>query len=338
VHSRPAGDRARDETGLSFPLTREAVDVDVREVDSAEAWADVVSQCFVPLRTRSFEQSFTGRMEYERLDEAVAVSRVITSGTAADRDAKLASAANSDDLHISLQVSAPGVISQGGRSVRVAAGSVSTYATFAPYYLDYSAPHQMQTIVQVSQRALDLPTRMIEASCHRILTPPTSAARVLFGYVEEVRTGVDAHDGIDDTAATMRDLIATMIHSTFASSRVMPRTTSALRITVERYVHQHFADHGLDVDDIAAAHYISRRRLYQLFETVGTTPADLLRAVRLEAASERLRASDDASVSLIAFESGFSDATTFTRAFRRRYGCVPRDYRRTARGAVVEAA
>jgi AraC-like DNA-binding protein len=56
---------------------------------------------------------------------------------------------------------------------------------------------------------------------------------------------------------------------------------------------------------------------------------------RLDAAALRLRAAAGErreSVTDIAYAVGFSDLSYFSRAFTRKYGVCPRDYRRGARG------
>jgi AraC family transcriptional regulator, positive regulator of tynA and feaB len=85
----------------------------------------------------------------------------------------------------------------------------------------------------------------------------------------------------------------------------------------------------LTIDALAAAHFMSRRRLYQLFDDVGESPAEWIRSRRLQHAALLLRREGDASmgVSDISERSGFADATTFSRAFRRKYGVNPSDFR-----------
>ena len=53
---------------------------------------------------------------------------------------------------------------------------------------------------------------------------------------------------------------------------------------------------------------------------------------RLEECARRLRDPADAarSVTEIAFDCGFTDASYFGRSFRQRYGQTPREFRRTS--------
>src|SRR5690606_17207089 len=96
--------------------------------------------------------------------------------------------------------------------------------------------------------------------------------------------------------------------------------------------------HGLDMDVVAREHFVSRRRLYQVFEAVGMSPASFLRAERLEYAKRLLRDAPDRTVEWVAYESGFSDVTTFARAFRRAEGMTPRDWRLMLRRGELRVA
>ena len=327
----------------------------VLEVESADAWEDVVSSCFVPLNCLGFEPAFHGRMEHAALDAGLSVSLVTTSGTSAERSSRLASHAASDDLHLSLQRSATGLVCAGGQRVTVGPGSVSVYATDAPYYLDYSSPGQQQLIVQVSRSSLGLPRDLLDASRRRLALPGSAAARTLFGFVagqvpslapgrpdgspgrpdgspgrSPVGQGRDADADltVPDADVVARDLAVAMLRSSFTAAPVLPETPGGMRAAILDFVRANAADPTLDVDGIARRHYVSRRRLYDLFEALRTTPGEHLRAVRLGAAAERLAdLADTRTVADIAYACGFDDATTFTRAFRRAFAVTPRDFR-----------
>lgn len=308
----------------------------VLEVESADEWETVVSGCFVPLRCAGFEPSFQGRMEHTGLDEAVSVSLVSTSGTSADRTEGLAHRAHSDDLHLSLQRSSSGTVVAGGGSTTVRPGSVTVYATDRPYYLDYSPTDQQQLIVQVSRASLGLPRNMVEDAMRRLALPGgwrAPAARNLFSYVDALPDGAGVEVG-----DTVRDLAAVMIRSSFGEGSSVPRTSRGLRHSVQEYLRVNATLRGLDMDAVAREHFVSRRRLYQVFEMVGLSPASVLRAERLRIAERLLRDAPDRTVEWVGYESGFSDVTTFTRAFGRAHGVTPREWRRQSRFAGSSAA
>lgn len=294
----------------------------VVEALSADEWELVTSDAFVPLNCVAIEADFHGRIEFERFDEQLMVSHVATDGLAVDRTARQAAHANSDDIHLTFQLGAPGVVRQDGREARVTTGSVTTYATDRAYQLDYTAPGQRQVLVQVSKRALGIPVEMVEASCARLLVNAPDAAGVLWAALEETRGRADAVVG-----ETVRDLAGTMIRSSVAGSRVLPATRGGMLATVRSFMRGNLHDSELDVAHIADAHYISRRFLYELFEPLDETPGEHLRRLRLHRAAALLASPGRGTVWQVAARCGFTDATTFTRAFHREFGTLPRDYR-----------
>jgi AraC-like DNA-binding protein len=292
------------------------------EAVSADEWEHVTSDAFVPLTCVALEPDFHGRIEFERFDDQLMVSHVATDGLAVDRTARQAAHANSDDIHLTFQLGAPGIVRQDGHEARVSAGSVTTYATDRAYQLDYSASGQRQLLVQVSKRALGIPVAMVEESCARLLVNAPDAAEVLFATVTEARGLGGASVG-----ETVRDLAGTMIRSSVTGTRVLPATRGGMLATVRSYMRGNLHDTELDVAHIADAHYISRRFLYELFEPFEETPGEHLRRLRLHRAAALLASSSGGTVLEVAARCGFADATTFTRAFHREFGMLPREYR-----------
>jgi AraC-like DNA-binding protein len=306
----------------------------VLEAESADGWETVVSGCFVPLRCAGFESRFTGRMEHTAIDDRLSVSLVTTCGTSAERTERLAARAESDDIHVSLQRSSSGTVSQCGRSASVRAGSVTVYATDRQYYLDYSRRDQQQLIVQVSRSSLPVPPSMIEAAMWRLTVPggiDSVATRNLFSYAA-ARPAAPDSAAREETAETTRDLLSVMLRSSFGEGSMVPRTAAGLRHAVQQYLRTHATTRGIDMDQVARAHFVSRRRLYQVFEQAGLTPARFLRTERLRAATELLssRGIEPRTIEQIAYATGFDDLRTFERAFRRSYDCSPSQWRAAA--------
>jgi AraC-like DNA-binding protein len=151
--------------------------------------------------------------------------------------------------------------------------------------------------------------------------------------------------GLDDWATPDRprlggallDLVtATLAARLNREEQLTPETRQrALLIRIQTYIEQQLADPGLSPDTIAAAHYISPRYLYRLFETQQTTVAAWIRQRRLEHCRRELLqpASADKPVSAIAARWGFSNAAHFSRVLRTQYGIAPTQYRRAATGS-----
>jgi AraC-like DNA-binding protein len=104
----------------------------------------------------------------------------------------------------------------------------------------------------------------------------------------------------------------------------------ALLRRIHAFIEQHLHDPDLSPATIAAAHHISLRYLYKLFEAQQTTVAGWIRRRRLERCRRDLL--DPAllgrPVSAIGTRWGLPNPAHFSRAFRAAYGLAPVEYRR----------
>ena len=95
---------------------------------------------------------------------------------------------------------------------------------------------------------------------------------------------------------------------------------------VKEVCEAHLADAGFGVDWLADALDVSTRTLQRrLKETSGLTPGAFLRTMRLERAAQLLER-DAESVSEVAAAVGYTDAESFSRAFRQGFGMPPTAY------------
>lgn len=105
-----------------------------------------------------------------------------------------------------------------------------------------------------------------------------------------------------------------------------PSGRSALQ-EVQRWVAAHPAeDHG--IERLAGRAGMSPRHFARLFRAeTGLTPAAYVETVRIEA-GRRLLETGEIALKQIAGACGFRDTDTFRRAFQRRVGTTPAEYRR----------
>jgi AraC family transcriptional regulator len=84
----------------------------------------------------------------------------------------------------------------------------------------------------------------------------------------------------------------------------------------------------LGLESLAAEARQSRAHFQRCFKaTVGETPSGYVARVRIERAAYLMRVTEDTALS-IALAVGYRNPDTFTRAFRRRFGCSPREFRK----------
>ena len=93
------------------------------------------------------------------------------------------------------------------------------------------------------------------------------------------------------------------------------------------WIHAHLND-DLSVEGLAGRACLCPRHFSRRFKTeVGTSPADFVEKLRLDEARRRLSNGDN-SIENVGLSVGFKSADAFRRAFERRLGVSPSDYRR----------
>lgn len=101
-------------------------------------------------------------------------------------------------------------------------------------------------------------------------------------------------------------------------------------IAVQRmqdYIEQNITKE-ITLSDLAKASLFSPWYSYRLFrEQLNMTPTEYIRRLRLSQAALRLREGRERVID-VAFDLGFANVDTFTRAFFREFGCNPGTYRR----------
>ncbi|WNV85863.1 helix-turn-helix transcriptional regulator [Umezawaea sp. Da 62-37] len=130
-----------------------------------------------------------------------------------------------------------------------------------------------------------------------------------------------------------------LAHHLFGLAELVLR--SALRAELDRvdavvarrreaveYMREHLADPALGADRVAEALYISRRRLYQLFDD-GQGVSERIRGLRIDRAKALLADPTAAArgIGEIARDCGFVSAAHFSRTFRQVVGRTPTEFR-----------
>ncbi len=95
---------------------------------------------------------------------------------------------------------------------------------------------------------------------------------------------------------------------------------------IQVILRKHICEADLNVDKAAELCGFSRSALTRRLAKFDTTIVDILTDLKMEAAKDAL-ANSNATVQNIALSLGYSDATAFSRAFRKRTGRSPRAYK-----------
>src|SRR5699024_8253954 len=106
-----------------------------------------------------------------------------------------------------------------------------------------------------------------------------------------------------------------------------PLLDDALLTSAKHQLHLRAGDPELTAARIARSLGCSRAHLYRLFERQGETVTGHLREFRLQRARSLLATRPHESIGMIALYCGYTDLSAFGKAFRRRYGLTPTDFR-----------
>ncbi|MEU7043722.1 helix-turn-helix transcriptional regulator [Streptomyces varsoviensis] len=190
-------------------------------------------------------------------------------------------------------------------------------------------------IVQVDRSVLETNTETIRLADHRLASSP------LYGLVRDHLVSLarnaplltspgDRASAAEATVALLKGLVASAARDDDAASRTAVQDHLLDRI--RRFLRMHAVDQDLGTGDIAAAHAISVRKLFQLWQSEPLSLSETIMQLRLEAAQRLLIAQPHLTVAAVARASGFVDASHFSRRFRRALGCTPTDWRAQHRG------
>lgn len=93
------------------------------------------------------------------------------------------------------------------------------------------------------------------------------------------------------------------------------------------YIHEHYQE-KISISELAAAAYLSERDCFRVFhDCLNMTPAEYIRAYRLQAACQML-AKGQEPVTVISHECGLGSSSYFGKVFREYAHCTPLEYRK----------
>lgn len=107
----------------------------------------------------------------------------------------------------------------------------------------------------------------------------------------------------------------------------MEKNAESLAVSIKKYVLEHYSDNNLGVETIAARMHLSAGYISRIFtQDVGLSLQDFIIQTRMHAA-KRLLLETEWTITEISERCGFSDANYFSKVFRRKCGCSPKELR-----------
>jgi AraC-like DNA-binding protein len=284
---------------------------------------------FVPLAAAP-RDDFRAQIQVYPLSDAIMLMESRSTALRTSRTTRMVARKGRDDLLVfSIHLAGSGRLRHGEQRVALQPGGGTMYESRHAWDLDIStATHSL--LLRFPRSALG--SRELDSDRGLDLHPALPAMQLLTGYLEQMTrlsedlTSAQRHDAglvaIDMLGMALRGGPATVPGETSAGE--------VLLAMMQRHVREQLNDPGLTVASLARRHHISVRHAQALFGRIGQTPGAYIREQRLLAAKALL--SDPAStwrgIAEIAAEVGIVELRTFERAFVRRYGLTPAQWRR----------
>lgn len=307
---------------------------DARPAEQFACYREAICQAFMNLTPESpATLRFPAKVETIRLGEG-AVNRVFFPEHTVRRSAADIAASRSSCFYLNLELAGRCRMLQGDRDVSLTRGQVGIIDS-----------DRHLTLLHDRGPSLGVVSFWVPTEALRERLPPAfdfEAERVsddpFVGHliVETARTlNASVLRMVEGDAVrlfgVLLDLVAVSLSrrgraGTAEATDFVDATWLALRRAIQDRLHRQ----GLTVAAVAAAVGISERYVHKLFERTGSTFAEYVIDRRLDAAAADLRNPEMAGqdIGTIAFDWGFSDLSHFTRRFKRKFGCPPRDWRR----------
>ncbi len=299
------------------------------ERDQFDYWREVICQAFVPLTPGRKEpgRGFASAVETRPLAE---VNRArIASRAQTTRHGPREVAATADAYYfVNLQLAGRCRTRVGTADTVVRPGQFVLVDTTQPYYFDFEDDWRMLSF--------RVPHHLLGSGAAGLRTGVPVDGRGVGGVVTALMRSLwDVDDAVAPAARHQLERSFAAAVSAAVTPGGQPATPRAsLRTAVLQYVDDNLTDSTLSVVSVCRQFAISPRTLHNLFAGGDDTFAATVRRLRLERSARVLAdPTTTATVAEIAAAHGFDDPTTFTRAFRRRFGSRPTDVRGAGPGA-----
>lgn len=305
----------------------------IRPNEQFSYYREAICQAFMNLTPEpAAESGFPASVEHVRLGDA-AINRVSFPEHVVRRSAADIAASDRSCFYLNLKLAGRCRIQQDGREISLSPGQVGIFDSDRQFALVHDRGPQLRVAsFWVPAEALRerLPASF-DAAAARVSDDPHVGHLI----VETARTLSD--DALcmteDEGVRLFRSLIELVAISLSRQSRAHTAEgeslTDATMLALKRAIQRQLREPGLAVADIANAVGISERYVHKLLARSGTGFTDYVIARRLDGAARDLGdpAMADRAIGAIAFDWGFSDLSHFTRRFKQRFGCRPRDWR-----------
>ena len=183
--------------------------------------------------------------------------------------------------------------------------------------------------VNIDRSVLDLPMDTVARASRNLCSANPLHGLVVDYLKRAMEIARESPSTMEQLSSTTVQLARALICAAADDPRIGEPLAASLVDRIKIYIDAHATDPALSADVIAAAHSISVRHLYNVWQAQDLSLANRILQNRLERARDQLAdpTRRHLTVAAIGRACGFSDPTHFGRRFRAAYGITPREWR-----------
>ena len=268
------------------------------------------------------------RMSGNQLDRDVLFMHEVSTGIAHERTTQHLRRTGPERIAFVLADGGHGYYEHDGASRPLRRGDLYVTDLNATYSY-YRRGTGGANIIQIERSRLEVSAETIRRADQRLANSP------LYGLVRDHLASLSKQAALlitDQARAAAAEATVTLLKGLVTSAsqgdpRYHPAVQDHLMDRILLYLRIHATDPDLSVTEIAAAHAISTRKLFQLWQSQPLSLSETIMQLRMESAQRRLISQPNLTIAAVARACGFIDASHFSRRFRSVLGCTPTDWR-----------
>lgn len=312
---------------MSTILTTDAVDPS----DRVAYWTDMICNVYVQLSCDPrLTSDFAGSIQKHTLP-SLDMSIVSSRAQSVLRTSSLISKSSDDCFLVSIQTKGVGVVRQDGRDAVLRPGDFALYDSSRQYELQFEQDFE-QIVLKLSGDSLRNAVRDTGALTASKVSGESGAGHLMINMLKTLRDNISSLEPASALAVAegVKSILVAGLQTLPSAKRPSISNLAAFHMgRIKSMVEEHLNDADLSVASIAEHLGLSSGHVHRLFKDEASSLSHYIWNKRLEACSRDLidPRQGASSVGEIAYRRGFNDAAHFSRAFRKRFGCSPRDWR-----------
>lgn len=292
-------------------------------------WNETLCESIFELNFQARESVFHAELRQQRVGP-LRLSRLnISTGHSVNRSAQAIARSSISRFNLNYVRRGALSINQQGRQCVIAVGDL--------VLLNSREPYSVSSTDRTRHISVHIPVEWLE---HWLPEPEHCVARpIRRGSPWSATLAASLRDAysLGDSPQGLSGLCAEQLGGAIALAFGPNRSRNSahcrkLYFRIQDALHDMAHDPELEAKDVAHALSISPRYLYKILARENTTYSREVARIRLHRAMRMLedRRFDNVSVAEIAWRSGFSDPSHFSKRFRQSFGCPPGAFRNAA--------